>query len=241
MKNTDFAKIMGKIDNDIIEQADNAITVNHRKSKKLWLKWGAMAACFCLIITSATVIPDLLKKPFDFGKDGKINILSITDATQVDISEKMFYGETGDIYPPEEFVKVFRNNNCPFIYGTAKNIKSVSITDDNFIWYITTFEIDVIDAVKSIDESSTIKVVSISCYDDGNPHFIGSLSSKIDIANQKTGLFLLKNAPSDKYEINGTQYSISDFADYYVMHQYDCDGKFFNYYGTQIEVDALRN
>lgn len=239
MKNTDFFEAMNDIDNSILEKADNAVVKKEKRKGNVWLKLGAVAACFCLIIVSITIIPNLLEKPYDLGEDGKINIPSMNNATQIDISEKLFYGETGDIYPPEEYVKVFRNNNCPVIYGTAKNIKSVSITDDKLVWYITTFEIEVLDAVKSVDESSTIKAVSISCYDEDTPCFIGSLSSKINIANKETGLFILKNS-ADKIEINGTQYSVSDFADYYAMIQHDCNGEYFNYYGTQIEVDALR-
>ena len=134
-----------------------------------------------------------------------------------------------------------KNNGSIIVYGSAKNVKTVSITEGDLIWYITTFEIDVIDAIKKVDESSTVKATSISCYEKGEPNFIGSLSSNIKIDKNTTGLFILKSSPADKYEINGEKYSVDQFASYYAMSQYDCDGKNFDYYGTEIELDALRN
>ena len=49
MKNTDFAELLGKIEKDIIEQADNDAI---EKNKKIWYKWIAIAAslAFSLII-----------------------------------------------------------------------------------------------------------------------------------------------------------------------------------------------
>ena len=228
---------MTNIDNELIDFAES-----YKKKKKTNYKAIlSIAASFFLIfsIVFFFAIQDR-DKMYELNEDGKINIFSLPGALQIQTSEKAFCGGEANIYPPNDFVNAFRNNDCTIVYGTAKNINTVSITDEDRVWYITTFEIDIIDAVKKVQDSSTIKVASISCYEKGSPYFIGSLSSELKIDKNTTGLFFLKNAPSEKYEINGEKHSADKFANYYAMSQYDCDGKSFDYYGTKIEVDKLR-
>ena len=164
--------------------------------------------------------------------------------------EKVFFGNDalGNVYEPDTFVDVFRNGNTTIVYGSIKNRRTVSITDNNLIWYITTFDINVIDNVKNAQESSTIKAASINCYDQENAHFIflGLLDSEINIASDAARLFFLKTAPSESlfeelFELDGEQYSAYDFADYYAMCEFDCDGESFDYYRTKIELDRLRD
>lgn len=229
---------MTHIDNNLIAFAES-----YKKRKRTNYKAIlSIAASFCLVMSMVIIFAANLHNPkYELGEDGKINISSISGAMQINTSDKVFLAGNGDIYPPEEFVNVQQNNGSIIVYGSVKNVKTVSITDGDSIWYITTFEIDVIDAIKKVNESSTVKATSISCYEKGKPNFIGSLSSEIKIDKNTTGLFFLKSAPADKYEINGEKYSADQFASYYAMSQYDCDGKSFDYYGTTIEVEKLRS
>lgn len=238
MKGDKLLAGMTNIDNNLIDFAES-----YKKRKRLVYKTIlSIAASFCLVMGIVIAASTIFHTPkYELGEDGKISILSIPGAIQVDTSDEVFLADNGDIYPPEEFVNVQKNNGSIIVYGSVKNVKTVSITDGDLIWYITTFEIDVIDAIKKADESSTVKATSISCYEKGNPNFIGSLSSNIKIDKNTTGLFLLKSSPAGKYEINGEKYSADQFASYYAMSQYDCDGKSFDYYGTTIEVDKLRS
>ncbi len=48
MTNFDFAKCMGEIDKDIIEQADNASI--EKNGNRSWHRWAAMAASFALVL-----------------------------------------------------------------------------------------------------------------------------------------------------------------------------------------------
>ena len=43
MNSKDLYNAIGKVDDDILEQSETA------KKKTNWLKWGAVAACLCLV------------------------------------------------------------------------------------------------------------------------------------------------------------------------------------------------
>ncbi len=45
---------LGRIDDDMIQSVDS---LRRKKKRPTWLKWGAMAACLCLIVASTFVIP----------------------------------------------------------------------------------------------------------------------------------------------------------------------------------------
>ena len=53
-----IAKAMNNIDDDLISGAIEY--ENKRSTKSNWLKWGAMAACLCLIVVGAFVVPGLI-------------------------------------------------------------------------------------------------------------------------------------------------------------------------------------
>lgn len=250
MNGEDLLAGITRIDDELIVFAES-----YRKKKKSNYKAVlSIAASFCLLfgVVMAFVMQSNKKpyesdeKPYELNEDGKINILSIPGALQIDTPEKVFIGNEageGKIYPPDYYVDVVRNrDSCryPMVYGSIKNITTISITDDNRIWYITTFDIDVIDNVKNTQEFSTIKATSINCYDQENGWL---LYNGINLASDAARLFALSTAPSDilKFEINGEQYSAYDFADYYAMSEFDCDGESFYYYRTKIELDRLRD
>ena len=52
-----MAKAMGYIDDDLVS---GAVEYKRTKKKNSWLKWGAMAACLCLIVVGAFVAPGLI-------------------------------------------------------------------------------------------------------------------------------------------------------------------------------------
>lgn len=51
-----MAKAMGYIDDDLVS---GAVEYKRTKKKNGWLKWGAMAACLCLVVVGALTIPNL--------------------------------------------------------------------------------------------------------------------------------------------------------------------------------------
>ena len=42
---------LGKIDDDMIQSVE---ALRQKKKRPAWMKWGAMAACFCLLTVSYT-------------------------------------------------------------------------------------------------------------------------------------------------------------------------------------------
>ena len=43
---------LGRIDDDMIQGVE---ALRQKKKRPAWKKWGAMAACFCLIVTRAGI------------------------------------------------------------------------------------------------------------------------------------------------------------------------------------------
>ena len=54
---------LGRIDDDMIQSVE---ALRRKKKRPAWMRWGAMAACFCLIVASAFVIPRIT----DSGSSG---------------------------------------------------------------------------------------------------------------------------------------------------------------------------
>ena len=92
MKKKETSKLYNSItnvDNQFIEEAQ---AINHKKKAKKpgWLKWGALAACLCLIIYGAFTIPNLLAPTSENNKQ--------LDAGTLD-GDPAGYEQTADIAP----------------------------------------------------------------------------------------------------------------------------------------------
>ena len=62
MRSIDLYTAIRAADDDILERSETASC--ERKKKSGWLKWGAVAACFGLILTVAIItLPSVLKEP----------------------------------------------------------------------------------------------------------------------------------------------------------------------------------
>lgn len=61
MNRKDLYQSMNQIDDDILERSE----VRKKKTTSVWLKWGAMVACLCLIFTGSLLYYSL--KPVDFN------------------------------------------------------------------------------------------------------------------------------------------------------------------------------
>lgn len=74
MNAAQFSSALGKVNDKYIME-----TVNYKRKKKSgWLKWGAMAACLCLILTAAiATLPGILKGPNDVLPPPDPNIGSV--------------------------------------------------------------------------------------------------------------------------------------------------------------------
>lgn len=113
MKEQRLLKAMGKVDGKYIEEAS---PVQHSK-RVGWLKWGAIAACVCLIIC-AFAIPRLFEKPSNSASSDLSPMIYVNDtlyriaSNQPDITGKesqlVYLGTisskvTSSQYPQENF------------------------------------------------------------------------------------------------------------------------------------------
>ena len=56
MRKEEFAEVFGEINENYVKEAETI-----KKAKKpVWVKWGAMAACLCLVVVGAFVAPALI-------------------------------------------------------------------------------------------------------------------------------------------------------------------------------------
>ena len=63
MTSTELYEVLGDINEKHVKE-----TIEYRKTNKpIWLKWGSMAVCLCLVIGLATVILSLLKSNTPLG------------------------------------------------------------------------------------------------------------------------------------------------------------------------------
>lgn len=76
-----MAKAMGYIDDDLVS---GAIEYKRTKKKNTWVKWGAMAACLCLMVIGALTIENSLHHKSEDPLSGKFvgNVIEIVDSNQ---------------------------------------------------------------------------------------------------------------------------------------------------------------
>lgn len=61
MKKEELFNIIGEVDEQKVASAGMAMS--KKKSRPAWVKWGAMAACLCLVVVGALTIPNLQNEP----------------------------------------------------------------------------------------------------------------------------------------------------------------------------------
>lgn len=95
MKNEKILNAIGKLSNDLIEDA--AITSKTKKQRKAWAKWTMLAACLCLLIVASSIIVPL------FISEPRINPLVITVYARAEdgsiSSTELKLGEKVKLYP----------------------------------------------------------------------------------------------------------------------------------------------
>lgn len=67
MKNEKLLDAIGSIDDNLVH---NAVHDNFKKKKPVWVKWGAIAACLCLIVVAIIAVPSMLPPQESDGGGG---------------------------------------------------------------------------------------------------------------------------------------------------------------------------
>ncbi|MBQ2806293.1 MAG: hypothetical protein IJF08_04520 [Clostridia bacterium] len=234
---------IGQIDDAYLEQyfvMKQAFAKKAQKGKRA-RTWIALSAA-CLVLAVALTIGTALNGRYDqpvYLENGKIDISSLPGAQVVQTDENCFSSVVGDVYSPDGYIAMAQKTTSIMLYGTAQNVQTVKIEEANGrVWYITTFELVVIEAVKHCEDGQILTVVSVNC---GEPEWDFRWSSNIDIINQPTGFFHLRtNKKEDTWNMNSQEYAISEFGDYYAMSEFECDGEYMIYYRMPISLDELK-
>ena len=71
MNRKDLYKCFSEVDDDILERSE---TASHSKKRPAWLKWGAIAACLCLVVSIA--IP-VIRYKGGYSQDGVVEQLAL--------------------------------------------------------------------------------------------------------------------------------------------------------------------
>lgn len=85
MNTKKFSDAMSELDSKYV---DEAINYKKKDKKSHWVKWGAMAACLCLVVVAAVTIPSVFKP--DVGEGGGTPITSDPDHSISEITPALF-------------------------------------------------------------------------------------------------------------------------------------------------------
>lgn len=116
MKTPRIANAVGHIDDDLITEA----AVSTKKTKRSpWLKWGAVAACFAvLVIAGAAALPSLL------GSDGSLSGYKYTvSGSEADVEWPWEYKTNGEKYQTVNF------NGREYVIKSLDHIGTESLGD----------------------------------------------------------------------------------------------------------------
>lgn len=114
MKTIDLYNAFCAVDDDILERSETAA---RGRKKNGWLKWGAAAACLCVIISLSVIIlhqdePELLTT------EGHLEIINVELVEWQSNGFKAVVADTGNssIFPAgAELTVIFRENNTEIV------------------------------------------------------------------------------------------------------------------------------
>ena len=245
MKKKEWNEGLNHIDPDLVEkyvEQKDRLRQKNKKPKGVWLRFGAIAAGFAIatIAVAGIAFRGFFNKPV-YLENGKIDISSLSGAQIMQSPPDVSQGINGDIYPPDELVSILKERTDLIVYGTIQNLKTVKVDElGAYSWYVSTFEIHVIDEIRNGDGTQIITVVSAARYYNDMPEYICGLSSNFDLAESKAGLFVMRENTDETWRIAGANLIVAELGDYRASSQFECDGKSFNYFGELIDLDELK-
>ena len=242
MNAAQFSSALGKVNDKYIMETVN---YNHKK-KSGWLKWGAMAACFCLILTAAiATLPGILKNPGNVvpppnPEPGINSFTSLLDyMAQMNLEAKEIvnpeFFEVAEIpeITKEELKAAIENNTT--VQGTVTALNSVCVQDSDTVWYITTMTIAVEEVLNGTADSE-VQIVCASSYS-------GMVDSNLVPAPGISGchegrrsVFVLRDIHAGPWTIAGAEIYPTSLGEYFVMYQLKRDGNLLIFTDQNIAV-----
>lgn len=296
MKETEELQRTNDVETELIEEA-SAFTVKRKKTWKVFLTIAASVLLVVGVLFGWLYSNSNKVELDENGKIDIYSIKGEKIKDQVPESYNLVWSEEDEPALPEEYVawmkEEIEKSNEAVVYGTAKNIKTITLEDHvhfsrkvrhhfldgtstiiekeydyPVVWWIVTFDIDVIDDLGILDGEKTVHAVMATRYataigsTNDDPYFKLHCPTEMKEILEKmksnpTGAFLLMNLTEMEderlddsweyvgniWEINGEEYRADEFADYFFRVRYDCDGEKFQYASSElftIYLDELR-
>ena len=134
MRSIDLYTAVRAVDDDILERSENAAC--ERKKKSGWLKWGAAAACLCVIISLSVIIlhqdePELLTT------EGHLEIINVELVEWQSNGFKAVVVDIGNsiIFPAgAELTVIFRENNTEIVIDDGSSYGYGEIQTSDIEW-----------------------------------------------------------------------------------------------------------
>lgn len=145
-----FTAAMGYIDDDLI--SDAVTYMPKKKSPVRWMKWVAVAACFCLVIGLS--LPELFKTSSSDGLEGNHTIhdektaeheiiQDIEPYTQLSVAEAVVYEPYGKLFPQtildgyvleDNKVGLYNGKVMKAVYcnNNAEDVLTITISDKGY-------------------------------------------------------------------------------------------------------------
>lgn len=228
---------------DIYRKAEEKQILN-KKRKKRYVKIAVSCASLCFVLIVSLVIASVIgSQGSHTNENGKVKISTIPNSRIIKGSD-YFLAESPtktDAYTKDEYINVLKRSDV--VLGKAKNINSVYVRDGDFTWYITTFDIDVTEAINGEYESDVLScVTTCKYYGETLATKCGMTDVGMEVVSNPQGLFVVESVESDSWWINDVKYNISDFADYYVIIKDECIGDGIVFGSSElVEINDIRN
>ena len=134
MRSIDLYTAIRAVDDDILERSEDAAC--ERKKKSGWLKWGAAAACLCVIISLSVIIlhqdePELLTT------EGHLEIINVELVEWQSNGFKAVVVDIGNssIFPAgAELTVIFRENNTEIVIDDGSSYGYGEIQTSDIEW-----------------------------------------------------------------------------------------------------------
>ena len=233
MRSIDLYSAIRAVDDDILERSET--TACKRNKKNGWLKWGAMAACFGLILTAALVtLPGILKGtggvvpppapdpgPVISSTTSLLDYMALMnlDAKEI-VNPELFETAEMPVITKEQLKAAIENNTT--VQGTVTALNSVCVQDTDTAWYITTMTI----AVEEVLNGTADSEVQIVCASNYNEILDSNMVPAPGLSGCHEGMrsvFVLRKIYNEPWTIAGTEIYPTSLGEYFVLYQLERD------------------
>ena len=217
MTEEEFFHIIGEVDERKVADA-GMDAAPKKKSRPVWIKWGILAACLCLVAISAYAI----SFRFHTHKDSQPELSAYMDALGLDaktVSNPQFFSGTEEPQiTKDDLISSIKNKTV--IDGTIDTIRCVRVQDVDGTWYIATMTVKVHEVLVGTADSE----VHLVCASHYNFDIEDDLIPIPQIRGCHEGMrsvFVLSSSYEGSWMICGKEVYPSFLGEYHVIYLLD--------------------